>query len=318
VATALFVACAFPPSASWAAAVRVPGTSVILSPPPGFSPADRYPGFQRADNGASIIVTELPGPVAEMQKGMTKELLASRGMTLIQSQTVKIGGRDALLVYVSQSAGGMDFLKWMLFAGDAKETVMIVGTFPKAAGDLSLPIKQALLSASWSAAAKVPPYEGLGFRVDPVPGLKLAGRVGNMLVFSERGTMGPNDSEQAILVVGGSVSGASIGDVEEFARDRAARTSQVNQLRNVTGRDRVVDGLRGYELVAEANDVKTGRPVRMYQLVLLDGGTYYLAQGFVNAARPPDVVGKFRNVTETFRLVSAHKSGGAAGHKAGP
>ncbi len=201
-------------STAHAAPMHVPGTGVSLAPPPGFVPSQRFPGFQHEAKGASIMVTEVPGPAAQMQQGMTREVLASRGMTLLRSQTVKIGGSDALLVHASQSAAGKDFLKWMLIAGDAKRTVMIVGTFPKAATELSLPLKRALLSASWSAAAKPAPYEGLAFRVDPTVRLKLAGRVGNTLVFSESGIMGPGDTEQAVLVMGSSFSDASIANVE--------------------------------------------------------------------------------------------------------
>ena len=41
--------------------VRVPGTSVTLDPPAGFTPADRFPGFQRVDMSASI---DAVGPVS--------------------------------------------------------------------------------------------------------------------------------------------------------------------------------------------------------------------------------------------------------------
>jgi len=288
-------------SAAHAAPVPVAGTRVSLDPPPGFVPAQRFPGFQNEAKGASIMVTELPGPAAQMQKGMTRELLATRGMTLIRSQMVKVGG-DALLVQVSQSASGTDFLKWMLVAGDAKQTVMIVATFPKASAGLSLPLKRAILSASWAGALpKALPYEGMTFRVDPTPALKLAGRVGNALVFTESGTMGQGDTDQAVLVMGSSFGDASLANVEAFARERAAHSTHVGPLRNVQGRVLTADGLPGYELVAEGNDVKTGHEVRMYQLVLVDKTTYYLAQGFVSADRGPAVVERFRQVTGSFR-----------------
>src|SRR5262245_50873456 len=162
-------------SAAYAVPVPVPGTRVYLDPPSGFIPAERFPGFQREEKGASIMVTELPGPAATMQKGMTAKLLATRGMTLIRSQTVKVDGNDALLLHVSQSAAGVSFLKWMLVAGDAKQTVMVVGAFPKAAGELSLPVRRAVLSTTWGAKRQIAPYEGLAFRVDATPALRLAG-----------------------------------------------------------------------------------------------------------------------------------------------
>jgi hypothetical protein len=286
---------------------RVPGTGVTLDPPAGFTPADRFPGFQRVEMSASIVVSELPGPAEQMQKGMTREMLASRGMNLIRSQIVKAGGKDAVLIHVSQTADGKEFLKWMLIAGDANKTVMIVGTFPKESTELSLPIQRAILSASWSNLTKTPPNEGLTFRVYPTAALKRAGRVANMLVFTESGKMGPGDPAQAVLVVGSSISDASIDNVEKFARERATKTSQVGPLRNIKGQELTTDGLPGYELVADATDRKTGREVRMYQLILADQTTYYIAQGFVAASRGPGIVDQFRKVTGSFRRLHPPK-----------
>jgi hypothetical protein len=143
--------------------------------------------------------------------------------------------------------------------------------------------------------------EGLAFRADPTPALKLAGRVGNALVFSESGSMARGDPNQAILVMGSSLSAFAIPSVEQLARDRATRSTQVGPLRNIVGHALTVDGLPGYELVAEANDARNGREVRMYQVVLGDQRTYYLAQGFVSADRARLILDQFRKVTGSFQ-----------------
>ena len=100
------------------------------------------------------MVTEIPGPVADVSRGMTTAGLATRGMTLISSTRQLVDGRQALLLKVSQPAGGMTVHKWMMVSGDTKATVMIVGTFPKEhepqIGDA---LKDSLLTARWAAAA---------------------------------------------------------------------------------------------------------------------------------------------------------------------
>jgi hypothetical protein len=58
--------------------VRVTGTSVALAPPPGFEPSSRFPGFERADLQSSVMVTEIPGPFAEVTSGLTAAALATR------------------------------------------------------------------------------------------------------------------------------------------------------------------------------------------------------------------------------------------------
>ena len=249
------------------------------------------------------MITEIPGPASEVRAGMTQKGLASRGMTLIQSQTVTIGGQEALLLHVSQSAAGSELFKWMLVGGDAKGTVMVVGTFPESETDLSAPIRKSILTSSWTEEKRSDFFEGLAFRVDPSLKLKLADRMGNMLVFSETGATEPSDSSQAILVVGGSLSEIVIGDVAAFAKERAAKTEHLGRLRNVIGRPMTVDSLPGYELIGVGADEKSGKDLRLYQLVLVDRMTYYLAQGFIGADRDPRFVKEFRRVTSTFRRV---------------
>jgi hypothetical protein len=293
-------------SGAFAERVRVPGTTVSLNPPPGFTPAERFPGFQEVNRGASIMVTELPGPASKMQRGMTRETLATRGMSLLQAQDVVLSGGRARLLRVSQRAQGSEFIKWMLIAGDADGTVMVVGTFPKSALDLSGPIKRAVLSTSWSGGASADPFEGLPFRVTPTADLRLAKRVGNMLVFSATGEIGAGNPDQAIFVVGSSLSDVVIDSLEEFSKERASKTAQVGALRSVRGRNLEVDGLRGYELLAETDDPKSNRPVSLYQLLLVDDQTYYIAQGLVGEERGREFLPAFRGVAESFRRVGPH------------
>jgi hypothetical protein len=99
-----------------AQAVRVTGTSVALAPRPGFSPSSRFPGFEREDLQAAVMVTEIPGPVAELARGMTAPGLATRGMSLISSTKQLVDGRQALLLKVSQQAAGSTFLNWCAHA----------------------------------------------------------------------------------------------------------------------------------------------------------------------------------------------------------
>ncbi|WFP51167.1 hypothetical protein PL263_03860 [Methylomonas sp. EFPC3] len=55
--------------ASSANAEPVPGTSVSVTPPEGFTKAERFPGFMNEAIGASIMISEIPGPFAEVSGG---------------------------------------------------------------------------------------------------------------------------------------------------------------------------------------------------------------------------------------------------------
>jgi len=282
--------------------VRVPGTNVNLQPPAGFSPSESYPGFQSPEHQASIMVTQMPAPVAEIRKAMTKDLLATRGITLLSSQEETVDGREALLLQVAQAAGGAEYLKWMLVMGDPQTTYMIVGTFPKTAGEeVGAAIRKSLLTAAVTSAGPDNPFEGLLFRVTPTSALKIAGRVSNMLILTESGSAGTLPPGEPVYIVGSSISPAAIADPKAFSEARAKQTEQITDLRIVTGREITLGGLAAYELLADAKDVKSGIAIRLYQVIVPDTGGYFIVQGLVGAERAGGMIPEFRRVTESFR-----------------
>lgn len=282
--------------------VRVPGTSVSLAPPVGFVPSARFPGFERADAQASIMVTEIPGPFAGLTAGMTPSGLASRGMTLLSSTTPAFPGQRALLLHVSQSSGGTDFLKWMLVLGDAKASVMVVGTFAKAAeAELTDAIRAAVLSTRTSAASPPDHFEGLPFRVSATPALKIAGRMSNMLLLTESGSMKPQGPGAALLAIGSSVAPVAIADLRSFAEARAKQTKQLKGIRVLQQGPTTLDGSTAHELVAQGTDAETGREVTLYQVLMPDGHGYVLIQGMVASTRAALMIPEFRRVAASFR-----------------
>ena len=282
---------------------RVAGSRVSLDPPSGFSPARQFAGFENVAAQSSIMVTELPGPASVMQRGMTKAALASRGMTLIESSTVSVDGRAGLLIHVRQTSPSGEVLKWMMIAGDNARTVMIVGTCPSSAeATVGEAIRVSLLGARLKTTASVAdPFEGLQFRVTPTGRLKLAGRVGNLLALTETGTLTPGTPDASLYFVGHSVGGVAIGDLRAFSERRLAQTTRTRGITDVAGRRTQLNGLDAYELEGNATDTKTGRPVRMYQVIAPDEAGYFIIQGFVSPARAAEVMPEFRSVTATFQ-----------------
>jgi hypothetical protein len=297
---ALACVCAF---AACAAPVAVPGTKVSLEPPPGFEPSKQFPGFMREDVTASIVVNELKAPVLEMQKAMaSKKDLATKGMTLIGSEPVKHGGKDAVLINVSQQASGIDFLKWILVAGEGEAATIVVATFrADTAEELSEPMRTAVLSASIGATGPKDVFEGLLFRIEPGGKLKISARMGNTLMLNESGTSAPIAPDAPLYVIGNSMGAAEVGDLAKFAQARAAKTAQLTDLRNVKGQAVELDGMQAYELLADATDRKSGKAMRLYQVIAPSEGGYFIAQGLVGSARAEEFLPEFRGITSTFK-----------------
>ena len=145
----LLIALGFPQAAvAGPDAGQVPGTDIAMLPPNGFQASTRFHGFEHSNYLATIMVVEIPGPVADIQNGMTRDGLASRGMILLSSETRPWNSEQALLLHVSQRAGGVDFRKWILVVGSEKSTTMIVGSYPVKKEELSTPIRKAMLGAA--------------------------------------------------------------------------------------------------------------------------------------------------------------------------
>jgi hypothetical protein len=281
---------------------QVAGTHVTLDPPPGFVPAAQFPGFQKADAGASIMVTELPGPIAQVGAGLTREGLASRGWNYLDEENVTVGGRSARLVHFTQVQSGVTYEKWILAFGTTEQSVIVMGTVPKDQGDaFREPLRQALLSTRWDPARSVGMLDGLPFQFQETANLKISARVSSGVVLTQDGAKGPIPAEEPLLVVSASVSTVNLSNLEKFSRDRIAQTQQIKQVQNITGEAVTVNGLSAYELTADALDGRAGAPIRVYQLIADDGGNYFIVQGFTGKGTAPQFLPQFREVGRSLR-----------------
>lgn len=300
--TALLLATALSPGTAAAQPQAVVGTRVTLQPPSGFVMADRFPGFMHAASGSSIMVTEIQASAGEMLAGFTREAMAARGMDLRASEPRTVNGEQGLLLAFTQSAAGTVFDKWMLGFGDDSTVVLVTGTYPQArAGELSEPIKQAVLSARRNATAPADPLEGLGFRIDPGPRLRIATRMSNLLLLNESGTLTDPGTSAPVLVVGSSIAEVNLRDLEAFSRGRVAQTATVSGISNISGGPVSIDGAAGYELFADAVDNKSSTLLRVYQVVLAESSHYILIQALVGADRAADWIPYFQSVARSLR-----------------
>lgn len=287
-----------------AGAAPVPGTRVSLEAPQGFTAAQQFPGFQHAESGASIAVSELRAPAAQVSAGFTAEGLATKGMRLISAERATIARREARLILVAQSAAGLEFQKWIAVFGDGGQTVILIASFPAArAASLAGPLKRTLLAARWDPTAQVGAFEGLPFRVRETAVLKITDRLANAILLTAGAAGSPVAPEDPLVVVGTSLGEVEVGQIEDFARQRLSQTSQIAGLTALTGKAGTLAGLPAYELVAEAVDRKTGAPLAVYQALAVDGDRYFLVQGLVGRSRAQDFLAQFQDIARSLEVV---------------
>jgi hypothetical protein len=285
------------------AAETLAGTRIALTPPPGFTPATQFSGYQLESLGASIMINEIPGPFAEISAAFSNPSeLSKKGMSLVEKQEVKSNGRDGLLVKTGQSANGVEYLKWHLVIGDEKETVIITATFPKQSEDkLSEPMKASLLTAVWDRNKAVSPTEGVNYTVDEIGDLKVVRKVSNSLVFTKNGIFPSKDPAEPLFVVAQSISKTAIPDNEQYAKARVLQISQVKEVEIEKTGQITVDNLEGYEIEAKGKDSKSGQPTVVYQVMLFEEQSYYLMQGLAGEQNRQPSLEAFKAMARTFK-----------------
>lgn len=296
-------ALAFYSLAAVAGDVRIPGTRVSMDPPPGFIAAARFAGFQDEARGASIMVTELAAPASQMRGSFTAPNLQARGMTLRSTEAANFGRLDGDLMAVTQSVNGTPFDKWMAVTGDGTTAVLIVATYPQAlAPQLDAPMRAAVLSARWDPAALSDKFEGLPFSVRETADLKFDNRMQNMLLMTQPGAPRASSPAAPLLVIGPSYGAARIADLEQFARQRLARTAEIRELEAIEGAAATLAGRPAYEITARAKDLRTGAPLVVYQAAIRDGDGYYLVVGMAGAGGAARYLPQFKRIADSLRI----------------
>jgi len=279
----------------------IPGTRVSLVVPDGFAVSDRFFGLVGDDGASAVLITEIPGPIEAVRAGMTGEALAARGVELLRSEEVNVDGRDALLVDVRQTAGGTDLRGWILALGEADGSVMIAASTSGALADrLGATLRHTLLSARWNPVEIFEPFAGLGFTLTEAGSLKISDRLPSMISFTRGGDRGALEPDDPLLLAGSFTAPIDATDLDDFARQRLDEIAELEAQDVVSKQELTLAGLRAHELVVTARDRRSGAPIAIYQLVLVDGNRFFLVQGLVGEEHAEEFMPQFREIAHSF------------------
>jgi hypothetical protein len=285
---------------------QIPGTPLWLIPPSGFVPSSQVKGLQHPDYPtASLMVIEVPAPVAVIFQGMTPAALAEQEMTLVQKDTLLFHGRSSYWFTIDQQAMGRNIRKHIFAFGDDSQTFMLNATFARATeGVLEDSLRQCLYSLVWQENARVDPlatlpYECLG--VDSL-GWQVASVMGNAALFSFDGKVPTENPAGALFIVDKAVQDVVIYDGEAFCRRRLKNFPQPLTPDEARGfREVYIDGLKGTSCYAyeTAEDGSVDTYYRMTALFPEDGG-YYLLLG-MSKLDNAEIWQKVEVATQSFR-----------------
>lgn len=279
--------------------VKIPGTRCSLIPPSGFVASTTFGGFQNVENGASIMVNEIPAPYQSIANGFTADALKSKGMTLLKKQTIIFQNSNATLLDLAQSANGTTYLKQMLVFGTAKVTILVNGIYPIASKDIAEEIKKSLLSTTYDSLQNENPVGLPSYAISTEDtDFKFVKQLAGSSVYSVDGKI---PTEKPTLILGRSIAKVSVQDRKKYCEDRLKKLprGEANVIEKIE--DIVVDNLRGYEIVANGK-TKDDKAELIYQVMLFneDGG-YYIIVGQSKEAFDK-YLKSFKKMTRSFKI----------------
>ena len=292
--------------ASNAMAGQVPGTSVNITPPNGFVEADRFPGFMNEATGSSIMVSEIPGPYAEVTAGFADHnRMRAQGISLLSKTHVKINGLSGMLLHVEQTAYGTLFKKWMVAVDRSGATTLIVATYPEVMAKQGILLKEAVLSATFGK--ETDPADALTFSVTPLPPLKMAKVFGQNMILAPGGRFPVKDENIPFMILGLSASeDLAISNKKAFSESRVMKTATVNNISVDQSTPIKIGDLSGYATTAKGEGDDTATPLTIYQVLLFDTAGYCVIQGITPSAEKSTFIPIFQTIAKSFKMKKKH------------
>lgn len=284
-----------------------PGSRIGLVPPDAMQASRRFLGFENAAKQASIAFVEMPAEAYEaVAADLTKETLKAQGVTLTGRETLKLGGRDALLISGDQALGSAKVRKWLLVTADASGTALLIGEAGSRQGYSDREMRAALLSVALKGPLSVEEQmKALPFTLPERAGFRPV-RVtdGQTVSLTDGPEDAPKATDQPFLMLTASPGRTpSAGE----ARDRFARAAlALNQsLRDVAlerSQSFRLKGIEWHEIVARATHGPTGEPVVVMQTIRFDRGQYVRMVGMTRAQAREAVLPRFRAVIDNLEV----------------
>lgn len=282
--------------------VSFPACGIKIRQPEGFEKADSFDGFAHSQTLSSVMVMCIPGPYSKVTAGLTPQRMKARGWTLQSKQNVRIDGLPGILISFQQPVGGQVLLKWLLGFGDERKTTIVMATFPKTHEQkLSAQLKLAVLSTRLEQVLPPKPGSDLPFTLRASQKLKLTPAINKTLAYTKDGIIPTKSVKDPLFVVAPAVSQVVVTNKRQFAERRLYQTALVRKLTIKSADVVTIDGIDGYELLAEGEDTKSGTPLLVYQVILFNRNSYILMQGLVGTELGDEYLPEFKAMARSFK-----------------
>ncbi len=210
------------------AQVVVPGTSVTMLPPEGFTIAGGFTGFENVEKQGSFLIAEFPAEAVAQLSGLFADqsgaaaAFAQKGITVESREEIdSADGETIPLLRGIQEADGVTLEKWMaLYVAD--KVVMVTFQIPKDNALDEDAMKAAFASVKLAGASDQPESDPrlaqLPYELDIVEPFRLASVTNQTGVLLTVGSKDVDpEATQPQIVLTYTETSAPIGDLKTYA-----------------------------------------------------------------------------------------------------
>jgi hypothetical protein len=275
-----------------------------LVPPADFVASTKFPGFENAKVNAAILLISLPVEAfANLETGFTDEALKQRGLTVEKREPIKLPDGEGFLVSGTHEASGVKQRETLMVAKLANATALVTLRLSDEAqkAGIEAGVRQAFTTVA--VRETIPEAEKLAvlpYRLADMAGFRI-------VVGAQDGTAiltdGPKDSaspvEQPFFIVGVKKGEAPRTEERDtFARRIFASTPGIKDVRFVSSESLRIGGQQGYQIVADAKDMKSGTDLRVVQWLRFGANAHIQMFGFARQDVWEDTFKRFRSIRD--------------------
>jgi hypothetical protein len=247
-------------------------------------------------------------------------------MILKTTDQVMIDDSGAYLFKVTQQAHGIDHLKWIVIFGDRNQTKMLTAACPiDEKPEVSEMLKSVILRpqklkngslATKSAEAAPTQADGarkidrdstqpkLKFSIEPSLKLKPvrdAEKISPLFAYSKDGVLPAASPKDPLFIAAKESVHSKIENTRQFATERVFQVADTKIATLLSTTPITIDGMDGYESIANATSASTGVPITAYQVVLFDEECLYVMQGLVGSDLRDEFVPEFKSMARSLK-----------------
>ena len=277
-----------------------------LAVPAGFTPSNKFPGFENPGASAAILLVELPNEAyADVEKGFTDEALKARGMVVQLREPLTLKDGKGFFVAGPQASNGANRYEAVMIANTAGITSIVSVQMIEAS---HATITDAMVRDTFKSLTirkQVPESERLAvlpYKIGDLAKFRIvrSGREGVAIL-----TDGPKDEVTAVeqpffLIAIAPGEAPKPEERDAFARRLLGTAPGIKDIKVTRSEPLRIGQAQGYEILADAKDSETGTDVTTVQWIRFGQGGYLQMFAIVRKPAWNEVFPRLRQVRDSI------------------